>query len=221
MRLCVCAGPLAGLAKLALGYGNLEGGSSGYFLPEYWAAAGVYTHTEGVTKVFGIERRETHCGGNFGNNWVKLGLCGKMEGWRANNSPHERAQLFQELRDSIAAGGLVSGHCLGGEHGLVEHHAYTILGTAIVGGERLVHLRNTWGSHEWTGKWSDKDTASWTPAAIAQCNADPHNGGGWVDKDDGSFFMSNFHFCRYFGHFSVDIFLPIDAHRRKGAGRGK
>uniref|UniRef100_A0A0G4FYU8 Calpain catalytic domain-containing protein n=1 Tax=Chromera velia CCMP2878 TaxID=1169474 RepID=A0A0G4FYU8_9ALVE len=41
------------------------------------------------------------------------------------------------------------------ELGLVQGHAYTVLGGMKVGDTRLVRMRNTWGSFEWKGAWGD------------------------------------------------------------------
>ena len=35
--------------------------------------------------------------------------------------------------------------------GLVDNHTYSVLELREAGGERLVRLRNPWGSFEWTG----------------------------------------------------------------------
>jgi hypothetical protein len=49
--------------------------------------------------------------------------------------------------------------------GLVATHAYTVLGTAEYKGEKLVKMRNPWGSECYKGKWSDKDGVKWTKEA--------------------------------------------------------
>jgi len=45
---------------------------------------------------------------------------------------------------------------------LVDGHAYTLIGTAVIklkngGTERLLYVRNPWGNKEWKGKWGDRD----------------------------------------------------------------
>jgi hypothetical protein len=46
------------------------------------------------------------------------------------------------------------------EKGLVDGHAYTVTGTAVltVHGKKVpvVRVRNPWGNHEWNGPWSDR-----------------------------------------------------------------
>ena len=49
--------------------------------------------------------------------------------------------------------------------GIVEGHAYSILDSREVqtetGVERIIKIRNPWGSYEWNGDWSDK-SSKWT-----------------------------------------------------------
>jgi hypothetical protein len=46
--------------------------------------------------------------------------------------------------------------------GLVAGHAYTLVSAKQTSkGDRLVKLRNPWGSMEWTGDWSDSSPL-WT-----------------------------------------------------------
>ncbi|KAF9970260.1 hypothetical protein BGZ73_007071 [Actinomortierella ambigua] len=71
--------------------------------------------------------------------------------------------------------------------GLLNSHSYSVLEVAEYYGERLVHIRNPWGQHEWNGDWSD-DSDKWTPDAIVALNAQ--------NKDDGKFWMSYSDFLR-------------------------
>ena len=45
--------------------------------------------------------------------------------------------------------------------GLVESHTYAILGVFDIGIDRLIRIRNPWGSFEWNGRWSDTSNV-WT-----------------------------------------------------------
>ena len=45
--------------------------------------------------------------------------------------------------------------------GIHASHAYTVLAAYNYKGQKLVRLRNPHGASEWTGEWSDKDTAKW------------------------------------------------------------
>merc|ERR1719495_2337952 len=47
--------------------------------------------------------------------------------------------------------------------GLISRHAYSVLDVKqLKRGTRLVKLRNPWGNHSWTGRWSDASSL-WTP----------------------------------------------------------
>lgn len=65
--------------------------------------------------------------------------------------------------------------------GLVSGHAYTMLGVTTYNGEKLVKIRNPWGSEMYEGPWGDDDDDKWTDDARATLE---HESG-----DDGTFFM--------------------------------
>ena len=79
------------------------------------------------------------------------------------------------------------------ETGLVDVHAYTLIGTYVIrkNGEliKLVRLRNTWGYGEWNGDWSDKSKL-WDDDCKKQVE--------YVDKNDGTFYMSFNDYYKYF-----------------------
>lgn len=81
------------------------------------------------------------------------------------------------------------------QQGLVCGHAYTLLAVYEFKSkgkeQRLVKLRNPWGSGEWNGNWSDDDK-KWT----AQLRKDAGFDGG---KDDGIFWMSYEDFDEIYG----------------------
>ena len=65
--------------------------------------------------------------------------------------------------------------------GITYNHAYTILKVVKLSNEvRLVQMRNPWGHELYHGPWSD-DSELWTDETKLEA--------GWVDKDDGMFFM--------------------------------
>jgi len=66
--------------------------------------------------------------------------------------------------------------------GIVQGHAYSILRVEEVEGNRLVQLRNPWGSTEWKGKWSDGDKDSWTQKMKKKLD--------YKNGNDGSFWMA-------------------------------
>jgi hypothetical protein len=75
--------------------------------------------------------------------------------------------------------------------GLHSGHAYSINQVKELScGTVLVQMRNPWGACEWTGKWSDADTKSWTPHAKREV--------GHTDAEDGMFWMSVDDFAKKF-----------------------
>jgi hypothetical protein len=85
------------------------------------------------------------------------------------------------------------------DQGIVHGHAYTILDTATAGGERIIKLRNPWGSGEWTGKYSNKGTKDWMGNIMDSIRS----AGQAMAHEDGTFWMPFEDFARYFCH--VDI----------------
>ncbi|KAI9793295.1 MAG: hypothetical protein M1833_000794 [Piccolia ochrophora] len=69
----------------------------------------------------------------------------------------------------------------GERRGVIEGHAYSIMKTAEIDGERLCLLRNPWGHTEWNGPWSD-GSKEWTPDRMQKLD---HRFG-----DDGMFWIS-------------------------------
>jgi calpain-15 len=67
--------------------------------------------------------------------------------------------------------------------GIVQGHAYTLIGAHEIGQTKLVQLRNPWGKFEWTGKWSDND-AAWEAHPEVKKALKP------TFEDDGIFYMS-------------------------------
>lgn len=91
------------------------------------------------------------------------------------------------------------------DHGLVTSHAYTVLEAREVnmdGGkkERLIKIRNPWGSQEWRGAWSD-GSEEWTPEMMKTLNHRFGNDGiFWISFQD---WMKNYQFfdrTRLFGN---------------------
>jgi calpain-15 len=111
------------------------------------------------------------------------------------------------------------------DDGIVAGHAYALMRVVEHENICLVRLRNPWGKFEWTGKWSDKDTATW--------NAHPSlmNEVGWStnkDTDDGGFWMSFEDFNKTFNMLGVcmrDVSqgvhgpgMPVPAQECMGSG---
>ena len=97
------------------------------------------------------------------------------------------------------------------ENGLAHSHAYTVVGVATLStGDRLVKMRNPWGSERFTGDWSDS-SSKWTAALRAEVDH--------VNADDGYFYMSvaDYHdqtFATWFSKenegWHSDYFLMLD-----------
>eukprot|EP01098_Paradermamoeba_levis_P006598 TRINITY_DN2744_c0_g1_i1.p1 TRINITY_DN2744_c0_g1~~TRINITY_DN2744_c0_g1_i1.p1 ORF type:complete len:348 (+),score=98.62 TRINITY_DN2744_c0_g1_i1:53-1096(+) len=64
--------------------------------------------------------------------------------------------------------------------GILTNHAYSIIDCQEIKGNKLMRIRNPWGSKEWSGRWSD-GSAEWTPELLKHFNYEFH--------DDGTFFM--------------------------------
>ena len=95
------------------------------------------------------------------------------------------------------------------DKGLVNSHAYTLIGTFILKSKgkeiQMVKMRNTWGFKEWKGDWSDSSPL-WGPEERGQVP-------DFSNKDDGTFYIS---FDDYFNNFIVtDIcFVMYDCHSK-------
>jgi hypothetical protein len=164
-------------AKMKGSYGALDGG--------YPADA--------LTAFTGNDSVVLRSGDTTGSMWEANGMA-RLDQARAY------AVIRQCLKDKMVM-------CAGSRHdgktdkdapdkGIVHGHAYTVLDTATSMGEKIIKLRNPWGSGEWTGKFSNKGTNDWmTNVADAMM--------GKVDHEDGVFWMPFDDFCRYFSH--VDI----------------
>lgn len=81
--------------------------------------------------------------------------------------------------------------------GLVEGHSYSVLTVKDVGVDKICRIRNPWGKFEWQGDWSDK-SSKWTDALKKQT--------GWVDADDGTFWMSWNDLIKYFNEIVINSY---------------
>lgn len=128
----------------------------------------------------------TLCGGSNGKLLIKKKQRANPAGYfQALVNARQRGWLLTTtfvVRKGAAAG---QGKC--GEAvlpgGLVGGHVYSVLKLVEAGGQQLVQCRNPWGTGEWTGKWSDKNTnGEWTDEMKKAC--------GFTDKQDGTFWLS-------------------------------
>nr|KAG5712016.1 hypothetical protein BaRGS_020742 [Batillaria attramentaria] len=85
-------------------------------------------------------------------------------------------------------------------YGLVGGHAYAMTGLAKVRGERLLRVRNPWGTEkEWTGRWSDK-SETWNGIPPSEV---PH-----ADRPDGEFWVSFDDFWNFFSESTICSLMP-------------
>jgi len=150
--------------------------------------------------------RRTHAAGGYGEVIFTQKKAGKLA--IANGS------LWQDVKKWCAQGQLMASGTPGGndtlldDGGLTLGHAYGLLKakeeTDASGTHKLLQCRNPWGKSrgEWTGKWSDADTRSWTRRMRMRLNYEPEK-----DKDDGLFWiewsdfvehMTEIYVCRTF-----------------------
>eukprot|EP00439_Symbiodinium_sp_Y106_P075253 s1357_g14.t2 len=100
--------------------------------------------------------------------WQRSLLANRLS--RTNMEAAENNNLADFLSASLLAPDSLKGH------------AYSLLRVEEVEGNRLLQLRNPWGSTEWKGKWSDGDKDSWTQKMKKKL--------GYVNANDGSFWMA-------------------------------
>ena len=105
----------------------------------------------------------------------------------------EEDELWNKLIDGFKKGFVMtagtSAHYFVQEVGLDTAHAYTVLGIHEINGEKVIRLRNPWGSGEFSGDWSDY-SSKWTEELKKKFN--------YYEKEDGDFFMGYKDFIRYF-----------------------
>jgi hypothetical protein len=105
--------------------------------------------------------------------------------WNQLKSLYEGAHL-------LGAGSLSGSDKDSTDDGVVKGHAYSILEVREVDSNRLLKMRNPWGSFEWKGRWSD-GAMEWTPRMRKMLNYAESDEG-----DDGIFWMSYEDFCHKF-----------------------
>ena len=105
------------------------------------------------------------------------------------HTEHTTDEIWDELQrtdhidDIIQMGTPGSSDQNANEDGLANNHAYTVIGVTTLSNEqRLVKLRNPWGSEDYHGAWSD-DSENWTEELKEEVGLEQ-------TKSDGIFFMS-------------------------------
>jgi len=89
------------------------------------------------------------------------------------------------------------------DDGIIFGHEYSLLGAhTLSDGTKLVRIRNPHGKNEWTGKFSDGDTASW--AKVPAADKKMLKAEGQKDNDaDGEFYMAFADFYKRFEEVTI------------------
>ena len=119
------------LAKAHGSYASLIGGQTGEAIEDLTGGVTTEIYTTNILNKDKFWYGEL-C--KIGRDFVFSAAAASYREWRA---PHQ-STLRNERRQ-----------------GIVSQHAYAILETYEGHGQRLVKMRNPWGSSEWTGPWSD------------------------------------------------------------------
>lgn len=145
------------LAKAHGSYSALSGGQTGEAIEDLTGGVTTEVYTTNILnkdKFWYDELRK------IGSEFVFSAAVASYREWRAPGNSSTRVERRQ---------------------GIVSQHAYAILDTYEGHGQRLVKMRNPWGSTEWNGPWSD-GSKEWTHDWIERLG---HRFG-----DDGIFWIS-------------------------------
>ena len=98
-----------------------------------------------------------------------------MTGAPSKRYPHDSNTDKNELWDKLVAHDQAKDIMTLGSHsgsdsdtsaaGIYQGHAYTLLSTHMVAGNKLLKVRNPHGREAYVGPWSDED-ARWTPELL-------------------------------------------------------
>uniref|UniRef100_A0AAZ3QPK4 Calpain 2, (m/II) large subunit a n=1 Tax=Oncorhynchus tshawytscha TaxID=74940 RepID=A0AAZ3QPK4_ONCTS len=122
------------------------------------------------------------------------------------------SNLFQIIRKALASGALLGcsiditsqadSEAITNQK-LVKGHAYSLTGAIEVNyrgrKEKLVRVRNPWGTVEWTGAWSD-NSSEWNSVDVSERDN--------VKADDGEFWMSFSDFTRHYHRLELCTLTP-------------
>ncbi|KAL1440201.1 hypothetical protein MTO96_010009 [Rhipicephalus appendiculatus] len=134
--------------------------------------------------------------GGSGNEALGTFTGGLTEQLILEHPPKNFLQIIQKAlaRKSLITCSIVESER--GKKGLHAFHEYSVTGAAQVSvdgrEERIIRIRNPWGSGEWKGAWSDK-SKKW-----ANVSEEKRQELGLVVKDDGEFWISEEDFLKYF-----------------------
>ncbi|KAK0417934.1 hypothetical protein QR680_013287 [Steinernema hermaphroditum] len=127
---------------------------------------------------------------------------------RPSSAEFDGAALFEKLLQRFH-----QGHCLitlatgkmeqseQDRTGLVDAHAYAVLDLRKYEDRRMLLVKNPWTHLRWKGRYSERDTASWTRDL---CKALQYNPTDAQQFDDGVFWIDFESVCRFFDVFYVN-----------------
>ena len=114
----------------------------------------------------------------------------------------DQDRIFNLLKDRTARGDVLITVATGDmseavqeRTGLVSCHAYAVFDVRLVLGKKLLLIKNPWSHLRWKGKFSERDTVSWTPQLKEALKYDPLNA---KQFDDGVFYMDFASLCQFF-----------------------
>lgn len=145
------------LAKAHGSYSALSGGQTGEAIEDLTGGVTTEIYT---TNILNKDKFWYDVLRKIGSEFVFSAAVASYREWRAPGNSSTRVERRQ---------------------GIVSQHAYAILDTYEGHGQRLVKMRNPWGSTEWNGPWSD-GSKEWTHDWIERLG---HRFG-----DDGIFWIS-------------------------------
>lgn len=119
-------------------------------------------------------------------------LFSQLMQWQRENAVLGADIIPNDLRDDVTEDDII-------DNGLVTNHAYLIMKVRREDNKNFICLRNPWGDHEWLGDWSDTSPL-WTPELKKAL--------GVHSKDDGTFWMIDKDFFKYFSSF--DVAKPVN-----------
>ena len=96
------------------------------------------------------------------------------------------------------------------ELGLVPTHAYAVIDIKIVGGKRLLQVKNPWSHKRWRGPYSHLDTNIWTQELRDSLGFDPDVA---EKKDDGIFWIDFESVCLNFTSIHLNWNPGLFTHR--------
>ncbi|CAE7506301.1 Capn9 [Symbiodinium sp. CCMP2456] len=126
--------------------------------------------------------------------------------------PADKEELFNAMCECASTGGVLGCGSKGKwEQGIAPLHAYTVLGLCQIRAagavEKLVHIRNPWGSgREWKGRFSDGD-AAWKEVTVEEKERL-----GVRSRKDGTWYMSFDDFCQHFFCAYFGMLFPPKTH---------